>query len=109
MWMPGRHLTKHGSHPWRTQTVDSCLTWRACNQELAFRVPLKVSGVGLRSEYCEKFGAVSEEELLSDLTSQIHRNAEIACDKYGHLGKAMRLALCFSVVWAVALALLVKV
>lgn len=62
-----------------------------------------------RSEYCEKFGAVSEEELLSDLTSQIHRNAEIACDKYGHLGKAMRLALCFSVVWAIALALLVKV
>lgn len=62
-----------------------------------------------RAEYCEKFGSVSEEELLSDLASQIHRNAEIACDKYGYLGKSMRLALCFAVVWAAALALLVKV
>lgn len=62
-----------------------------------------------RSEYCEKFGTVSEEDMLLDLTSQIHRNAEIACYKYDHLGKAMRLAFFFTVIWVAALVLLVKV
>lgn len=62
-----------------------------------------------RSEYRQKFEAASENDLLFDLTSQIHRNAEIAYEKYRCIHRAMRLAVCFSLVWVVALTFLVKV
>jgi len=41
------------------------------------------------AEYIEKFKAATDAELLNDWTAQIHRNAEIACDKFAWVRKGM--------------------
>lgn len=61
-----------------------------------------------REEYLISLKSASEEDFLNDLSRQIHRNAEIARDKYICLGKSMRLALLFAAAWASSLFLLVR-
>lgn len=61
-----------------------------------------------REEYSLNLKKASEEDLLDDLGRQIHRNAEIAREKYICLGKSMRLALVFAATWAASLFLLVR-
>jgi hypothetical protein len=41
------------------------------------------------AEYIEKFKNATDAELLNDWTAQIHRNAEIACDKFAWVRKGM--------------------
>lgn len=61
-----------------------------------------------REEYSACLKGVSEEDLLDDLGRQIHRNAEIARDKYICLGKSMRLALLFASGWVASIFVLVR-
>jgi hypothetical protein len=42
-----------------------------------------------REEYISQLGSVSEGELLTDCSQQIHRNAEIADEKHRHVRNAM--------------------
>jgi hypothetical protein len=57
--------------------------------------------------YVEKFMATSEEQLLRDLLSQVHRNAQIAEIKYRWVKKAMTLAMWAGVPWVIAVILVV--
>lgn len=41
------------------------------------------------AEYIEKFRKATDTELLNDWTAQIHRNAQIACDKFAWVRKSM--------------------
>jgi hypothetical protein len=61
-----------------------------------------------RADYIEKFRKVTDEDLLNDLTEQIHRNAEIAKIKHVWVTRAINWSFLSSISWAVAVALLVK-
>lgn len=41
------------------------------------------------TEYFEQFKKATDPELLEDWTAQIHRNAQIACDKFAWVRKSM--------------------
>lgn len=41
------------------------------------------------AEYIENFKSATDAELLRDWTAQIHRNAQIACDKFAWVRKSM--------------------
>ena len=41
------------------------------------------------AEYTESFKNATDAELLQDWTAQIHRNAQIACDKFAWVSKSM--------------------
>lgn len=41
-------------------------------------------------DYIQKFKAVTDAELLQDWSAQIHRNAQIASDKFSWVSKSMR-------------------
>lgn len=41
------------------------------------------------AEYIESFKKTSDADLLNDWTAQIHRNAQIACDKFAWVRKSM--------------------
>lgn len=41
------------------------------------------------AEYIENFKRATDTELLNDWTAQIHRNAQIACDKFAWVRKSM--------------------
>jgi Family of unknown function (DUF5706) len=41
------------------------------------------------SEYIQNFKTVTDADLLEDWTAQIHRNAQIACEKFAWVSKAM--------------------
>lgn len=58
-------------------------------------------------DYTEAFKKVTEDELLEDWTIQIHRNAEIACDKHDRVGKAMMISFLGGIPWVVAVSMLV--
>lgn len=59
-------------------------------------------------EYRESFLASDEASLLGDCLAQIHRNAEIACLKYGRVAASMKCAFISLLPWIIALAKLVS-
>lgn len=60
------------------------------------------------AEYQEKFRNVTSIDLLNDYTAQIHRNAEIAGNKYGWVTKSIRWSFACAVPWLAAIGMLVK-
>jgi len=60
------------------------------------------------SEYGNKLLQVSDNELLEDLTNQIHRNAQIANTKFGWVRKSIIWSFFSMIPWVVAIAMLVQ-
>lgn len=60
------------------------------------------------STYQERFRKATDEELLDDWTAQVHRNSQIACDKYLWVRKAMLWSFFGSMPWLAAIGMLVK-
>lgn len=58
--------------------------------------------------YREQFKGATDEALLDDWTTQIHRNSQIACDKYTWVRKAMLWSFFGSMPWLAAVGMLVK-
>jgi hypothetical protein len=58
--------------------------------------------------YSDKFRKATDTELLDDLTTQIHRNAEIAASKFGWVRKSMGWSFFSVIPWIVAIAMLTK-
>lgn len=58
--------------------------------------------------YCDRFHRASDEMLLSDWTQQIHRNAEIARDKYLWVRRSMCWSFLATLPWIPAIGMLVK-
>lgn len=61
------------------------------------------------SDFTDKFRTVTDEQLLNDWTNQIHRNAEIACDKYRWVKKSMHWSFFSVIPWCTAILLLTKI
>ena len=61
-----------------------------------------------RESYSAKFRQVSDEELLDDLTSQIHRNAEIAASKFSWVRRSMWWSFLSVIPWIISMAILMK-
>lgn len=59
--------------------------------------------------YVERFMRLSTNELLSDLSTQIHRNSQIACEKHRWVKKSLIWSFWSAPVTVVAIALLVKI
>lgn len=59
--------------------------------------------------YVEEFLTMNEKELLADLLTQVHRNAEIANEKHQWVRKSLFWSFLSAGLWIVAIALLVKV
>lgn len=59
-------------------------------------------------QYCLTFERLTEAEFLFDLTTQIHRNAEIANAKHKWVRKSLIWSFLAAAPWAVAIANLVK-
>lgn len=57
--------------------------------------------------YRREFLAADDDALLNDLLAQIHRNAEIASNKYTHVTTSMKLAIVSLPIWVIALTKLV--
>lgn len=60
-------------------------------------------------EYNEAFGRLDEAAFLADLTTQIHRNAEIATVKHAWVRKSLIWSFLAAAPWASAIAMLVKI
>lgn len=60
------------------------------------------------TDFADAFRAASDAKLLEDCLEQIHRNAEIACTKFGWVRKGMGWSFFSVIPWAAALGLLVK-
>lgn len=60
------------------------------------------------TEYDQKFRASALPDMLSDCLAQIHRNAEIARDKFKWVRKSMMWSFIAVLPWTAALALLIK-
>ncbi len=58
--------------------------------------------------FTDRFRTATYDELLTDWTSQIHRNAQIACKKYDWVKKSMYWSLIAAIPWIAAIGLLVK-
>jgi hypothetical protein len=58
--------------------------------------------------FTDDFAKVSASGFLSDLTDQIHRNAEIACEKHGWVRSAVMWSFAAGAFWVPSIALLVK-
>lgn len=56
-----------------------------------------------REEYVSRLGSVGEAELLADCAQQIHRNAEIAGGKHGHVKRAMIWGFASIAPWVLAI------
>jgi hypothetical protein len=59
--------------------------------------------------YVDEFSRMTEQEFLADLTRQIHRNSEIACEKHHWVRKSLYWSFLSAGVWVVAIAMLVKI
>lgn len=59
-------------------------------------------------DFGHKFRIATDEQLLADWTDQIHRNAEIACDKYSWVRRSMCWSFLAATPWVIAIGLLVK-
>lgn len=60
------------------------------------------------SEYCHAFARMDDDAFLIDLTTQVHRNSEIATSKHAWVRKSLILSFLASVPWAVSVILLLK-
>lgn len=61
-----------------------------------------------RIDYVMRFESVSEQEILKDITAQIHRNAEIAQEKHEYVKKCLGWSLFAVIPWIATVGLLVK-
>lgn len=61
-----------------------------------------------QADFSDSLKNVSDDELLADYAAQIHRNAEIACTKFGWVRAAMIWWFLAIVPWTVSIFLLVK-
>jgi hypothetical protein len=61
------------------------------------------------AEYIQKLANSTDEQLLADWAEQIHRNAEIACDKHAWVRKAMGWSFLASAPWLAAVFVLAKI
>ena len=59
-------------------------------------------------EYVSNMEQLTEKQLLNDLARQIHRNAQIACDKHSWVRKSLLWAFWGAVPWAIAIVMFVK-
>lgn len=59
--------------------------------------------------YVADFATMTEQEFLADLTTQIHRNSQIACDKHRWVRRSLIWSFLAAASWIVAIAMLVKV
>jgi Family of unknown function (DUF5706) len=59
-------------------------------------------------EYADRLRGATDAELLADWSAQIHRNAQIACDKFGWVRKAMYWSFLSVAPWFGAILLLLK-
>jgi Family of unknown function (DUF5706) len=59
-------------------------------------------------DYCDAFSKLTEEEFLADLTTQIHRNSEIATAKHAWVRKSLICSFLSAAPWAIAVVLLVR-
>lgn len=57
--------------------------------------------------YRAEYRAATDDTFLTDCLDQIHRNAEIACLKYGRIATSMKLAFLSLPLWLVAIGVLV--
>ena len=67
----------------------------------------RVAKVG-QADYIEALKKASDDDLLADWSAQIHRNAEIACIKFGWVRTAMVWSFSAIVPWCLAIFMLVK-
>lgn len=61
------------------------------------------------ADYCHRLLHATDEDLLADWATQIHRNAQIARDKHGWVRRGMYWSLCGAPAWVAAIVMLVKV
>lgn len=61
-----------------------------------------------QAEYCEKFKNASDVQLLEDWTAQIHRNAQIACDKFSWVRASMYWSFISVLPWFAAILTLLR-
>lgn len=61
-----------------------------------------------QAEYFEKFKNASDAQLLEDWTAQIHRNAQIACDKYSWVRASMYWSFVSVIPWFAAILTLLR-
>lgn len=59
-------------------------------------------------DYCQAFAKMDEDAFLADLTTQIHRNAEIATAKHAWVRKSLIWSFLGSIPWTASVMLLVK-
>lgn len=60
------------------------------------------------AEYIENLKKATDSELLDDWAAQIHRNAQIACDKFGWVRKSMLWSFLSVAPWFGAIVMLLK-
>lgn len=60
------------------------------------------------AQYSSELAQLDETALLKDLGSQIHRNAEIACDKHAWLKKALCWSFFAAIPWVAAIVFLLR-
>jgi hypothetical protein len=65
-------------------------------------------GILNQAEYLESFKNASDKQLLEDWTSQIHRNAQIACEKFGWVRVSMYWSFVSIIPWLTAIVMLLK-
>lgn len=59
-------------------------------------------------DYVNQVEHLTEKQLLNDLARQIHRNAEIACEKHSWVRNSLLWSFWGAIPWALAIVLLVK-
>lgn len=60
------------------------------------------------ADYVDEFAKLTEKEFLTDLTTQIHRNSQIATAKHMWVRKALIWLFLAAIPWIAAIAMLVK-
>lgn len=61
-----------------------------------------------QAEYCENFKNASYAQLLEDWTAQIHRNAQIACEKFAWVRASMYWSFISVAPWFAAIIMLLR-
>lgn len=61
------------------------------------------------STYVDRFLTLTNKDFLADLSAQIHRNSQIACDKHRWVRKSLIWSFFSAALMVVAIALLVKI
>jgi hypothetical protein len=61
------------------------------------------------SRYCTRFKQATDDQLLEDWTTQIHRNAEIAKNKYAQVKNSMFFSFLAAFFWIIEITLFIKI